>query len=1134
MPPTHRLAALSNDDLPVCFGRYILQEIVGEGGAGRVFRAQLNGPAGFAKPVAIKVLLNDAEDLDTQAGKDLINEARLGVLLRHPNLIDIYELDEVDGRLFLAMELVEGISLKDLLSSRGPLSPAMVLRIGDQICAGLAHAHELKVNGRPAKLVHRDLKPANVLLTRWGQVKIADFGIAKARSMAQEVTDAGVIRGTPAYMSPEQIEGSVLDSRSDIFTLGAVLYELALGRRLFEGEARSRVIMDVLQVESKWQRQGFSDPVEAAIPGLWPVLRRCLRRNPGERFSNVQQVRGALASLLGTIDDTTSLEGQIDRAISEKGPTTRESGAEVTIPTEEQWIAPLARATQGRWHANVERIGDRFIGRRHELDAIGARFGEGARLVTLTGGAGIGKSRLAQEFAARLLTNGTVIRGTWSCDLTEAHTLPGLLHTLATTLKVDIADCASPAALTERIGHALSARGNILVLLDNLEHILVHAPDTVGRWLETAPNVRFLATSRQRLHLEAEMPIEVEPLRPIDAAVLFLDRARAHSSRYANTTEERSEVDEVVRRLEGLPLAIEVAAARAGALEPSALLRELDAQFDAHDPSKTARVDKGATLRSAIEWSWQLLNDYERDALSQCAVFEGGFFMESAEAVIDLSAFPDAPWVMDVIGALLDKSLLRTGAVPGVPDGPRFGMFRSIQAYALMVLQSDPEREAAARWRHARHFAYHGSDTALRALHVKGGIARARRYQADISNLVAATNHGMALSESAIAARACRAAVHVLQRTGPLITAMDLVEAVLAFPDLAAAHRSRMLIEQGWIWMGTRRHGESRGRFEAALSLATAIQDTHATCKALTCLATVLHEDGETARSQDLYQEALVLFRRVGDRRGESIVLGSLGTIDKHRGCSADARARYNEALSLARTAGDRHSEGMWLGNLANLMVQEGRYTEAQDAFLAALAVQREIGDRRNEALWLGNLGVLRWHQGRIQEARALHLAALAIQRETGDRRGQSLLLGNLGDICMEIGDLSQARAHLESAVDLAQDTGSKLIAGAFLGSMAELDAREGVLDKAVHAIDEAEQLLRPLGYRAELGKLLCRRGHIALASGQMDGARAAIIEALGHARAIDAAPEAEINREIDRLQAAMASAGRATSSSGH
>ncbi len=1121
------LTELTNDDLPVRFGRYRLQEIVGEGSSGRVFRSQLIGPAGFAKPVAIKMLRCLPEKIDTQARKDLINEARLGVLLRHPNLIDIYELAEHDDKLFLAMELVDGITLKEMVKQRGALAPALVLRIGEQICAGLSHAHTLMVDDKPAKLVHRDLKPANVLLTRWGLVKIADFGIAKARAIRQDVTDAGIIRGSPAYMSPEQIECTVLDNRSDIFSMGVLLYELTIGKRLFDGDLRSRVIMEVLQVEGKWQRPAFIEQIEATIPGMWPILHRCLRRNPGERYSDVDEVRAELLKLLERVDDSVSIGEEIDTVIANRDEDSRTSGMEATMPTEEQWIAPLAKATHGRWHANVERIGDRFIGRSHELDFIGARFGEGSRLVTLTGAAGIGKSRLAQEFAARLLTHGTVIRGTWSCDFTEAHTLPGVLHTLATTLKIDIADGVSPMGLTERIGHSLATRGNILILMDNLEHVLVHAPNTLGQWMKTAPNVRFLATSRQRLHLDDEVPFAIEPLNTRDAATLFLDRARSHASGYASNPEELALVEEIAQRLEGLPLAIEVAAARVASSPPAEILRDLDALTDTPEPTHTAKVTKQSTLRSAIDWSWQLLQDWERAALSQCAVFEGGFFMESAEAVIDLSEYPQAPWVMDVIGALLDKSLLQTGAVPGVPDAPRFSMFRPIQNFAREVLDTDPDRAASCRWRHACHFAYHGSDTALKALHVKGGIQRSRRYQADLNNLVAATEHSIVIGESAVAARACRAAMRVLQRTGPLIMAVDLVETVLALPDLAAAHRARMLIEQGWVWMSTNRHRESRGRFEAALALATSIHDTQATCQALTCLATILHEGGETHRSEALYQKALQLFRRVGDRQGESLVLGSLGTIQKHHGCSAQARARYDEALTLARSTGDRHGEGMWLGNLGNLLVQQGRLTEAQDTFLAALAVQREIGDRRNEALWLGNLGVLRWSQGRTQEARALHLAALVIQRETGDQRAQSMLLGNLGDICMELGDLAKARCHLEDAVSLAEVTGSRLMTGAFLGSLAELEAREGGLRRAHDVIHEAEQLLRPLGYREEIGRLLCRRGHIALAHGHFDGARVAIIEALGLARAMDAQPDALINREIARLQVAMANANR-------
>ena len=259
-------------ELPVEFGRYTLLNRLGEGGMACVYRAKLSGPAGFRKEVALKVMKPPRENVSSRQVEAFLREARLGGLLRHPNIVDVYELGEEQGCLFIAMELVDGLDLHSLLRRMGPPEPAQALDIAMQVCAGLEHAHGLVVDGERVPVVHRDLKPSNILLSVEGVARIMDFGIAKARRVTDTTTMVGGVRGSPAYMSPEQIEGHHVDQRSDLFSLGALLYELLTGKRLFQGEQFTSVLLGVLNVEELLAETDALDLVESLVPGLRQVM----------------------------------------------------------------------------------------------------------------------------------------------------------------------------------------------------------------------------------------------------------------------------------------------------------------------------------------------------------------------------------------------------------------------------------------------------------------------------------------------------------------------------------------------------------------------------------------------------------------------------------------------------------------------------------------------------------------------------------------------------------------------------------------------------------------------------------------------------------------------------------------------
>ncbi|MCK6526642.1 protein kinase [Myxococcota bacterium] len=308
------------------FGRYVLREVAGIGAMGQVYRAVRRGPMGFRKDVALKQILPEvAADPDRLLG--FVNEARVGGFLRHPNLVEVYEFDQVEGTYYLAMEFVDGWSLSQLFQRARiegrPAPPRAVAEMGIQVCAGLAWAHEAVDDaGQPLRLVHRDLKPGNLLVSRSGTVKVADFGIAQASSNLFQRVDHDLAQGTPGYMSPEQVRGDPMDGRSDLFALAAVLVEAALLRPLFPYDGD---IASALRRIDRVEAAGALREMERIGRPVAEVLRRALTRTPEERIPSARALAEGLRGALERIPAGPGLLAWLDAlhpgAVVEPPPT---------------------------------------------------------------------------------------------------------------------------------------------------------------------------------------------------------------------------------------------------------------------------------------------------------------------------------------------------------------------------------------------------------------------------------------------------------------------------------------------------------------------------------------------------------------------------------------------------------------------------------------------------------------------------------------------------------------------------------------------------------------------------------------------------------------------------------------------
>ena len=590
---------------------------------------------------------------------------------------------------------------------------------------------------------------------------------------------------------------------------------------------------------------------------------------------------------------------------------------------------------------------------------------------------------------------------------------------------------------------------------------------------------------------------------------------------------QRAAVAEVTSLLDGLPLAIELAAARIAVLSPAQLLLRLRDRFELL--AGRGGTGRQATLRAAIDWSWQLLSAWEQSAFEQCSVFEGGFTLAAAEAVIDLAPWPDAPPVVDAMQALLDKSLLRRWVPQPAPsrhelDEPYFGMYLSIHEYATEKRrQRGADAERALQQRHGRYFAAFGSDAAIEALATHGGMHRQQALRQELDNLLAACRRAVTRGDGEVAVACYRAAWEVLALQGPFGVAVTLGGEVAAMKglDVQLAETARITQSEALMRVGATEGLETA--FAQALVRVRAVGDRRLEGRILNRLGNICLWEGRHGEAHAHYAAALDCFREIGSRLLEARMLGNLAIAHHEQGRPAEALAHYEAALAIEREIGSQRDEAITLCNLADLLGGQGRIEPARATFAAALALLRELGDRDTEAVTLGQLGNFELEQGLVDEALATLRAALALTREIGNRRIQAFTLRNLGDALLEHGDVEGAREAFEQALAILRLAPNRRVEAHAIGGLAALALRQGRTAEAAARLAEAEATLRELDDRPLLAELLCTRGLVELARADRAAARAALAEAEQIAAAVNADAGSGLGRRIERLRQALA-----------
>jgi predicted ATPase/serine/threonine protein kinase len=1013
------------------FGHYTLIGTLGAGGMGEVSLAR---DERLGREVALKMLprhlAQDAESLHR-----FRREALTLASLNHPNIAVIHGFEEdVGGGLALVLERVEGESLAQRLR-RGPMQPTEAMHVCVQIAEALEAAHERGI-------IHRDLKPGNVMLAPRGLVKVLDFGLAHrfaapppataampataapapsekadtvalpapgngvsedaptailsrppvglddtiaiappgappgedaptmampvppalaggdgdtlampAASAAEPVTAGGTVTGTPGYMSPEQVRGHEQDPRTDVFAFGCVLFECLTGSRAVQGTTIIELMESVLDREVD-----LAQLPERTPQAIRDLLGRCLEKDTTHRLGEIRAARHQLEEVLG-----------IRRAAALR------AGEAAAIPTN----LPAALTT--------------FVGREREL-AEGGRQLEGARWLTLSGMGGSGKTRLARRLAE--LSMEAFPDGVWFVDLTALERSERVPESLAEVAGIQ-EEPGVPILTT--LTRAFADR-RVLVVLDNCEDVLEPVARLGSALLGACASVKLLATSREPVGAPGEvvvavaplaLPAEGAPLEPRTLAAnesvrLFLERAGTAKPGFTIDATNAGAIVEICRRLDGIPLAIELAAARVRMLSLEEILRRLGDRFRLLTAGGRGAPARHQTLRATLEWSADHLSDDERVLFIRLGVFVGAWSLESAVAVAGTQW--DEFEVLDALTRLVDRSLVVV--TPPVAGETRYRYLETVRHFALERLAAIGE-DTTLRDRHLDHFLAVAEESQIRL----AGADQTRwlaRLDAEHNDLLAA--HAWCGGDPA-------RAVMGLQLVGSL-----------------------------WRYWSARGHFELSGRtFREALDRPGAAARGMARATVLVRAAGSSLGRGDYDGARPMVEESLSICREMGDLVGEARCLGTLGAIAIFDDAIEEAERWSTESLAVYRKLGRAPGIAGALQNLGHIALRLRKLTEAHAYYEEALQILAGTGDERQIALGMAEFGRVATRMGMLEAGRIRFATALGITRRHGAPRETAYALEGVAELASVLGDHATATWVLGAATALRDSMGSPL-----------------------------------------------------------------------------------------------------------
>ncbi|MCW3051259.1 MAG: LuxR family transcriptional regulator [Chthonomonadales bacterium] len=675
----------------------------------------------------------------------------------------------------------------------------------------------------------------------------------------------------------------------------------------------------------------------------------------------------------------------------------------------------------------------RFIGRENAVNTIKSYL-QDTRLLTLTGMGGVGKTRLAIQAAQEVIADFP--EGVWFVDLSSLSDAKVVPQSIATVLGVRE---QSDRTLLTSLGDHLHQK-HLLLILDNCEHLLAASATVIDALLQRCASLQVLTTSRQPLGLTGEATWQVPSLAlpsasslsaasedvvsmmlEYEAIQLFVERAMLASPTFRLYPQNVRAVAEICTRVDGVPLALELAAARVRALSVEQIAVRLEDRFHLLTGGNRTALPRQQSLRALIDWSYDLLSEAEKSLLVRLWVFAGGWTLEAVEQVCAGEGI-EAWDVLDLLTALVDKSLVGYEEQTGQA---RYHLLETIRQYARDRLA---ESDAGEKWRlvHRDYFLNLAEEASRKLLGPEQG-QWLRRLEVEHDNLRAVLDF-----------------------------CLDARDGVRTGLQLAGA------LQRFWMIHG--HLSEGRERLSALLARPEAQEHMEERCKALNGLGSLAWMQGDYAAARARYEESLTLSRELGDKHGIAISLGNLGLIALEQREYPAARSLQEESLAIKRDLGDKHGIATSLMYLGNVAGEQGDYAAARSLYEESLTLSRELGNKQGIAVSLGNLGLIALEQSDYPVAHVLFEESLTLRRELGDKQGIAISAGNLGLVAIKQYDYPAAHAYVQECLTLNWELGNKRNTASVLDCCAVIAHRQQQPERATRLRGAACALRESMG----------------------------------------------------------------------
>ncbi|MBN2390999.1 MAG: tetratricopeptide repeat protein [Anaerolineae bacterium] len=1051
-------------------GAYHVQDVIGRGGMGIVYRALHTVLERYA---AIKFLRADcAQDSaqDCALNTRFVREARAIAHLRHPHIVQLYDFGTCDDGYYMIQELITGESLderiKRALGAGERLSYTEIRRIIDQIADALSHVHGQGI-------IHRDIKPSNILLNTEGDAFLTDFGIAQLLTEGRQTTK-GIVLGTPVYIAPEQARGVAIDHRADLYALGVVLYEMLAGRPPFIADTSVALLVKHIQEPVPPLRQFVAD----VPPAVEQVVLKVLAKAPDRRYQNAPTFRNALQRAWETSGELGSLLTDVSSTPLVMSPP----ALKVTPPTT----------------GNLPFLAVNLVGRRAEADTLKRRLTHVPACIGLVGMGGIGKTTLALAVAHELAAGGSFPDGIFWIDGREHTTLGAILAELADLLHLDLGQ-RTLSQQQRTIAMKLSGE-NVLLVVDNFE--TVEDPNAVAEFLREL-TCAVLITSR--IHPPGAGIVELLPLVPQDAVSLFQARSGLTPEASDAVVTDLCAVD-----LEGHPLAIEVVSALAAAGLHAAELRQYLHDMPLEVLSEVA-TETGRSVVDALQLSYQRLSPLAQIIFTRMSIFPADFDL-TALSILS----PEYTRLHQVKGLreLVERSLLTQMSHRRYRLHPVTRQF----AYALLVDPVLYHRRAGAYF-----LTEAGADTlaAMEQLYMAGEIADAvaliplhldewidagrashalqqvQRFEAltlplemhpivyeaqgDLFALLGQTDAAREAYDRLLAdacARAYQARIH--RKIGELVRRQRPAEsiewyqqalALLDDPQSLEAARIHIRLSAAWFYQGDYEQALACGITgrEMAQKFAEPLEQAEAAVN----LGNVYAVQGDSDRAVAAYEEALAILQQAVRRRPvmESIVLSDLASLYHDLGNWSRAVAYHEQSLSIVESLGYFDGIAITSFNLGNVYTLMGNFTSAETNLQRCLTLWQQMHSDYGVAATYMNMGQLHLRREELVEAQA----ALAHSRDLFETIGSEDFLPEvyclLSEVALAQSETVLAVEYAQQSLSLALKADARIEQGMTQRVLGTALAAQGQADAALETFRQSLDLLSTLGNRYEMAR---------------------------------------------------------------